>query len=227
VAEKKIITKIIKYFMFFYLLLIFCGCATDKKIYSEFPEKQVGLCKIAFLGLRSAMPEGKNSDLFHNSLLNTMISAEPVSQDISDQLSDKLYTLIKESRDYEMVNMNGYQTSWQNDTNPLDIKIIKEIVKEISVDFVITGYVYRMHEREGGKYSAANPASAAFDIYIIDINKGTISWRGMYDKTQKPLSENLLDFKSFLIFKGKWADVYSLAEAGLKELVDDMPFKNR
>jgi hypothetical protein len=227
VAEQKFITKIIKYFMFFCLLLIFCGCATNKKVYSEFPENQIGKRKIVFLGLRSAMPEGEGSDLFHNLLLNTMMRAEPVSQAVTDQLSDKLYTLIEEVRDYEMINMKQYQAFGQNNASPFDIKVIKEIVKEISADFVITGYVYRMHERQGGKYSAANPASAAFDIYIIDINKGTISWRGMYDKTQKPLSENLLDFKSFLIFKGKWTDVYSLAEAGLKELVDDLPFKNR
>ena len=79
------------------------------KVYSEFPENQIGKHKIAFLGLRSAMPEGEGSDLFHNSLLDTMISAEPVSQDISDQLSDKLYMLIEESRAYEMINsiING------------------------------------------------------------------------------------------------------------------------
>jgi hypothetical protein len=227
VVKQKHNHKSVKYFMLFCLLPIFCGCATGKKVYSEFPENQIGKHKIAFLGFTSAIHEGEGSDLFHNSLLDTMISAEPVSQDISDQLSDKLFTLIEESRAYEMINMKGYQASGKNGRSPLDIQVLKEIVKDISVDFVLTGYVYRMHEREGGKYSSASPASAAFDIYIIDINKGTISWRGMYDKTQKPLSENLLDFKSFLIFKGKWTDVYSLAEAGLKELVDDMPFKNR
>ncbi len=216
---------IIKYFILFCLLFFFIGCATGKKVYSDFPEKQISQCKIAYLGFMSAIPEGEGSDLFHNPLLNTMISAEPVSQDISDQLSDKLCTLIEESRNYKMVNLKGYQASGHNSAGPIDINAIKAIVKEISPDFVITGYVYRMHEREGGKYASANPASAAFDIYFIDIKKGSISWKGSFNKTQKALSENLLDFKSFLKFKGKWTDVENLAESGLKELVDDMPFK--
>jgi hypothetical protein len=222
VAGVKYNNKCKRYFILFCLLFLFAGCATNKKVYSEFTEKQIGPCKIVFLGFLSAMPEGEGSDLFHNPLLNTMISVEPVSQDISDKLSVKLYTLIENSRNYEMVDMKGY-----NSTNLVDINAIKTIMKDIPADIAITGYVYRMHEREGGKYSAASPASAAFDIYFIDIKKGSISWNGRYDKTQKPLSDNLLDFKSFLQFKGKWIDVDSLAEAGLKELVDDMPFKNK
>jgi hypothetical protein len=226
VAEQKYISKFRKYLILFCLLL-FTGCATDKKVYSEFHEKQIGSCKIAFLGFMSAIPEGERADLFHNPLLNTMISAEPVSQNISDHLSDKLYTFIENSRNYEMLDIKRYQAYGQKSANIGDINSIKAIVKEYSVDFVITGYVYRMNERKGGKYSAASPASAAFDIYFIDIKKGSISWKGNYNKSQKSLSENLLDLKSFLKFKGKWTDVESLAEVGLKELVDDMPFKNR
>lgn len=225
-AEQKSNDILNKYFMFFCLIFLFSGCATGKKVYSEFPEKQIGPFKIAFLGLRSAMPEGEGTDLFHNPLLDTMISAEQVNQAVSDILSDKLYSLIQDARNYEMVNMKGYQISGYNSAKPLDINAIKGIAKEISADIVITGYVYRMHERKGGEYSAASPASAAFDIYFIDIKNGSLIWKGSYDKTQKSLSENLLDFKSFLKFKGKWVDVNSLSAIGLKELVDDMPFKN-
>jgi hypothetical protein len=221
-ADKKI-TGCKIFFTLFCLLFLFSGCATNRKVYSEFQERQIGPSKIVFLGLRSAMPEGDGTEMFSNPIINTMISAEPVRQDISDRLSDKLYTLIEGSRDYYMVNMKGNQTYEYGSAKPLDINAIKVIVKEISADIVITGYVYRMQEREGGEYSAVRPASVAFDIYFIDIKKGTVSWSGSYDKTQKSLSENLLDFKSFLKFKGKWADVESLALAGLKELVDDMP----
>jgi len=223
VTEQKNHIRYKKYFILFCLLIIFSGCTTGKKIHSDLLESQVGSYKIAFLGLISAIPEGKSPTLFSNPLMNTMISAEPVSQDISNRLSDKLRALIEESRDYNMVNMEGFQTSGDHKASTLGLNAIKTLAKEISADIVITGYVYRMQEREGGEYSAVHPASAAFDIYLIDVKKGTISWSGSYDKTQKSLSENLLDFKSFLKFKGKWADVESLALAGLKELVDDMP----
>ncbi|MBN1905949.1 MAG: hypothetical protein JW927_12720 [Deltaproteobacteria bacterium] len=222
-AEYKKFNECKKCFFLFCLLLIFSGCATSKKVHSEFPEKQIGSSKIVFLGLISAMPDGNGPDLFSNPLLNTMISAEPVSQDISDRLSDILYTLIEGSRNYNIINMKGYQTSGFNSADPLDINAIKALVKEISADFVITGYVYRIREREGSDYSANSPASVSFDIYIINLETGLIPWKGSYYKTQKFLSDNLLDFKSFLKFKGKWADVESLASAGLKELVDDMP----
>jgi hypothetical protein len=209
--------------MIFGIIIILNGCTTSKRVYSDFPERQIGPCKIAFLGLISALPEGNGPDLFSNPLLNTVVSAEPVSQNISDRLSDRLFSLIQESRDYNVVNMMMYQTTRYNSAKPLDADTIKAIVNGISADIAITGYVYRMRERDGTDYSANSPASVSFDIYFIELETDKILWKGSYNKTQKFLSDNLLDFKSFLKFKGKWADVDSLALAGLKELVDDMP----
>ncbi|NLA74016.1 MAG: hypothetical protein GX846_00810, partial [Deltaproteobacteria bacterium] len=195
-------------------------CTGDAKIYSYFPEKQIAPFKIAFLGFKSAIPEG-GPDLFSNPLLHTIIRAEPVKQDISDRLSDRLYMLIEDSKNYNMINMRWDQKA--GSINPGDMNAVKALVKDISADIVITGYVYRMQEREGGEYASVSPASVAFDLYFLDVNKAAVSWKGRYDKTQKSLSENLLDFKSFLKFKGKWADVDTLALEGLKELVDNMP----
>ena len=107
------------------------------------------------------------------------------------------------------------------------IKIIQSLGKAVSADVALTGFIYRIHEREGSDYSAASPASVAFDVYLINVKDGSFLWKKRFDRTQKSLSENLLEFKSFLKFKGKWVDADTLAEIGLNEVINSMPLKNR
>ena len=146
-------------------------------------------------------------------------------------MSDILYTLLADSKDYDIVNLREIK----NLTDPAlyeksssdGIKIIQAIGKAVSADVAITGYIYRMHKREGTDYSVVSPASVSFDVCIVRVNDGSFLWKGSFDQTQKSLSENLLEIKSFLKFKGKWVDVDKLAEIGMEKLVAEMPLKNK
>jgi hypothetical protein len=48
---------------------------------------------------------------------------------------------------------------------------------------------------------------------------GEVLWKGRFDKTQTPLSENILDARTFFKGKGKWMTVESLADLGLSDML--------
>ncbi len=187
--------------------------------------------KIVFLGFKPALSPGQEPALFHNPMTGGAVRSEPVSQSVTDVLSDKMYTLLLDSKDYEFVNLreikNLTDPALFEESSSDPVKIVQNIGKAVSADVVLTGYLYRMHEREGSELRVGSPASVAFDVYLVSVKDGTFLWKGKFDETQKTLSENLLEIKSFLKYKGKWVDADTLADIGLKELVDSMPLKSK
>ena len=88
---------------------------------------------------------------------------------------------------------------------------------------MIFGYFYRWNEREGSNYSVKQAASVAFDLFLIGTGKEDVLWWGKFDKTQKSLSENILDFSTFVKSKGKWLTATGLAQIGLTTLLEESP----
>ena len=221
--------QITRYFLIFLFIVLINGCSTKEKAGFSVPPIEAG--KIVFLGFKPALSPGQEPAMFHNPMTGGVVRSEPVSQAITDIMSDNMYTLLMDSKDYEFVNLREIKNLTdpalfeENSHDPF--KIIQSIGKAVSADVVLTGYLYRMHEREGSEYSASSPASVAFDVYLISVKDGSFLWKDRFDKTQKTLSENLLEFKSFLKFKGKWVDADTLADMGLKELVNSMPLKSK
>ena len=223
--------QLTRYFMIFILSLLVNGCMGKDQGGAEFSKPPIESGKIVFLGFKPALLPGQEPALFYNPLTGGSVRSEPVSESLTDIMSDKIYTLLVDSKDYEFVNLRGIKKL----TDPAlfemgandGIKIIQSIGKAVSADVALTGYLYRMHDREGSEYSVESPASVAFDLYLISVKDGSFLWKERFDKTQKSLSENLLEFKTFLKFKGKWVDADTLAEIGLKELLDSMPLKSK
>ena len=214
-----------------FVMLLFFGCMAKEQGKPGFSGPPIGSGKIVFLGFKAAIAEGNDSGMFHNPITGAMVRSEPVSNFVTDSMSDKMYALLIQSKDYEIINLHNVKSitdpaRYKEDKNN-EIKIIQDIGKTVAADVAITGYIYRMREREGTEYSVKRPASAAFDIYLISIKDGSILWKGNFDQTQRSLSENVLELKSFLKFKGKWVDVDKLAGMGLEKLVNEMPLKNK
>ena len=220
-----------RYFLVFSLIVLLGGCMAKDQGRSLYSGPPIESGKIVFLGFKPALSPGQEPTYFHNPMTGGSVRSEPVSQSLTDIISDKLYTLLADAKDYEFINLREIKkltdpSLFEANSND-DIKIIQTIGKAVSADVALSGYLYRIHEREGSEYAADSPASVAFDIYLISVKDGQFLWKGSFDQTQKSLSENLLEFKTFLKFKGKWVDAGTLAEIGLKELVSNMPLKNK
>ena len=67
------------------------------------------------------------------------------------------------------------------------------------------------------------PASVAFDLHLLRIRDGVEVWKGKFDETQRPLSENLLKIGSFLRRKASWLTAEELASVGMDEILRKLP----
>jgi hypothetical protein len=102
-------------------------------------------------------------------------------------------------------------------------EILKKVGNELEAEGIIVGYVHRYRERKGYPYSAEKPASVAFEIHLVRVSDGVIVWKGIFDKTQKSLMENILEVTSFFKGRGQWVTATELATEGIDALLEDFP----
>jgi hypothetical protein len=98
-----------------------------------------------------------------------------------------------------------------------------QLGKELDVDIVIVGFLFRFEERIGSHIGAERPASVGFDIHLFRLRDGIEVWKGRFDETQRPLSENLFKIGSFFRRKASWLTAEELASVGLDEMLKRLP----
>lgn len=101
--------------------------------------------------------------------------------------------------------------------------LAQRVAIEVKGDSVLMGWVFRYTERIGNAWGARQPASVAFVVLLFNGRKGKLSWRGKFDETQKPLSEDALDFFSFVRRGGRWLTARQLAADGVNLVLLTFP----
>lgn len=91
------------------------------------------------------------------------------------------------------------------------------------LDAVLTGVITRYHDRQGNALLADQPASVAYEAFLISTHDGEILWRARFDETQKPLLDNLLLAERFFKGGGGWQTNDRLARIGLERVVKTFP----
>jgi hypothetical protein len=95
--------------------------------------------------------------------------------------------------------------------------------KELGVEFICVGFLYRFEERIGSSWGVEQPASVAFHIHLVRVRDGKMVWTGKFDETQIPLSDDLLKLGAFLRRKASWLTAKELAAVGIQETLKNMP----
>ena len=95
--------------------------------------------------------------------------------------------------------------------------------KELNVDFVFIGYLFRFQERIGSRIGAERPASVGFDVHLLRVRDGKRVWDGKFDETQQALSENLLKIGSFVRRRASWLTAEELSSVGIDEMLKRLP----
>lgn len=91
------------------------------------------------------------------------------------------------------------------------------------LDAVLTGIITRYDDRQGSALLVDQPASVAYEAYLISARDGEILWRARFAETQQPLLDNLLLIGRFLKGGAVWQTHDTLARIGLERVVQTFP----
>lgn len=215
--------------------LLLSGCSFFKgklaAVEKEATQSKANIHSLAVIGFLPAQGHGNEPGMVRNQLSGSVHMCEPVSQKVIHTMTSMLFKEVSAKHDYDLISPEQVREVFGGSLSSAaiigDVDQLMKIGQQFSVDAVLVGYIYRWRELEGSSYAARRTASVSFDLYMVKSSNGAILFQGNYDKTQKPLSENLLDRITFFRAKGKWLSAEGLAKLGLEDLVAKLPKGNK
>lgn len=103
------------------------------------------------------------------------------------------------------------------------LQIIRKVTTELKSNSALLFTLTRYRERLGDRLSVKDPASLAFEFKLVNAENGRVTCSGLFDETQQPLSENILDLPKAARRGFKWLTVKELAVEAVKEKFDACP----
>ena len=229
----KVIMSAIRAGWIMVILLALASCSISPGQRSRFSGEPLEGRRVVVLGFQAALFPCQGAKPLRDPLTGSVFMAEPVAGEKADELSERLYMLIHGQKDYLFVGpeeARGIVQSLEGTdigTQEKPLTLLVKVGKAFKADMVLAGYLYRWREREGESYGVIRAASVAFSLHLISVKKATVLWSGRFDKTQRSLSENLLDMRTFFRGKGKWMSARELASLGLEIIIRDMPLRDK
>jgi hypothetical protein len=184
---------------------------------------------VSFGGVRMAVVSfeveyGQGEEIARCRSCGNIIGSGPVEGNPVELLTRLLWDLLSEKeKGFDFINPDQVQGFYnillarKIEKDPL--QLMKTLGVQMKADYVLWGDVFRYQERVGTGYGVQSPASVAFDLHLMRVKDGKLVWKAHWDRTQKPLSENILEFKGNM----RWLTAKELSLQGLKEMLKDFP----
>jgi len=119
--------------------------------------------------------------------------------------------------------MSAYEAIPKDDERDTPLTLARKVGQALGSNLMMLGTVWRFRDKTGSSASSMNPASVAFDIYLVDVRTGEMLWMGNYEETQRALSENIWDANLFFSRGAKWLSANELAQYGVQEVLRQLP----
>jgi hypothetical protein len=103
-----------------------------------------------------------------------------------------------------------------------DTARLRKVGEMVYADGVISGRMLRYRERIGGDIGVQSPASVAFTLDLIDVQRGDVIWSARFDETQKGLSENIFALGDIRERGIRWLTAEQLAQDGVRKAVNQL-----
>ncbi len=218
----KIFSKLINYFFVFVIFSVLSSCTQPKKNY--LPPKTAEKIKSILVLPFDVCPKDTSKVFF----CPVNIVPGQIAPDAQKVMNRLLRTKLKRfSRFYRFTYLSPLEFERIMEVilskNSNSTQVIKILTKETHTQAVLYGKIYRFKKRVGNAFAVKEPASVAFALVLYDGTTGKILWSGYFDKTQQPLSENLLDIRIYK--KIKWLTAEELANNGIDLVLQTFPIK--
>ena len=212
------------------LVALFAGCQTYEQKAAEEEPHVLKVERMAVVGFRALPYYAQESEPVRSRLTGSVFLGGLVPEGIHRELTDRLHERLEQYAVELVPPEEARKALWARggDRYEADERdLLRKAGETLACDAVLAGHVYRWQERVGTDYAVSRPASVAFELALVRVADGSIIWKSRYDKTQASLSENILDFGTFLKGKGRWMTVDELAAVGISDLMDDFPLEKR
>jgi len=179
---------------------------------------------IPFLAVESAGGDG----MVRGILGDRYFRSSALPPGVGDKVTELVTRKLRNLRRCDVVSLESRARQMdQESRNLLEEDPITQAVlmgRYAGVYGVVIGGVYRFEEREGSALGVQRPASVAFDLYLVRVEDKKVLWSGVVDRTQRALSENLLEAGAFFKGGGGWVTAEALATMGLESAIDTFPY---
>jgi hypothetical protein len=228
IASSSMICRVSHLFLVCFIFIIVSGCHYASGVSTTLKDDgKVVFKRLAVLPFQQVSPEDEAFKTVRCPVCGVVFSTEKFPQGSEKVVEDIFFEQLKERKHLTLIPSDRVGGMYERVADSFlkadPIKTLKQVGMELEADGIIVGYVYRYRERKGYPYSAEKPASVAFEIHLIRVSDGAIVWRGIFDKTQTSLMEDILQISSFLKEGGKWVTVKELTAEGMEEVLKKFP----
>jgi hypothetical protein len=195
-----------------FLLILSAGCS-----YIAPGGAETELVPISSIGI---LPAQASSHLPSKS--PTMAELETGVETINSLLEDyfqgyKNVTLISQSKLEGLPSANSGKY----------LSLAREAGQQLQYDAVLITTIERYQGRKGSEYSVKDPASVAFSLKLLAVDKSEVIWSADFDQTQQPLLENILPNTRSTGSGFRWLTAAELTSAGLTRKLNNCPYLKR
>ena len=135
--------------------------------------------------------------------------------------------MTQETADYRNVRVltnSQIEELMKEDSEFAESDMIRHLGSVLHCDAVRMTTVNRYRQRVGGELAAESPASASFQLRLVDVKTKAILWSADFDETQESLLSNILTFNKAQSRGFKWISAETLMTQGLKDRLASCPY---
>jgi len=211
-------------FLLLLLTLFLYSCAREQPAY--FPPRQLESLKVVLVWPVDLYCDPPSPIPFYCPVRNIIpgeisLSAKEVMEKLLrtslEKFSDRHHFLFLDEGTSELLLERVLEEKVQSPE--VAVKMIADSAKAGSILYL---RIYRFKERIGRGIGVSEPASVAFALFLYDGQTGKLLWHDVFDETQKPLSENILNLSLYKSIK--WLTAEELAKNGLEKILSRSPF---
>jgi len=141
----------------------------------------------------------------------------------ADYLYGQLQTELENMEVTELIEVSELKEQIREVTGG-KLGVIKEIGKQARCGAVLMSTLTTFRQRQGGTWAVDLPASAAFELQLVEAHSGKTLWISSFNETQASLMSNLFSFGKAQRRGFKWITVEELVAQGVSEKIEECPY---
>jgi hypothetical protein len=154
-----------------------------------------------------------------NPLLGVSSEKKAERQDPGEILMRLVYSAMVALPGWQIISESELKEVSNSVPQTNDMARLRKVGELVYADAVMTGRMLRYRERVGGDIGVQSPASVAFILELIDVQRGDVIWSTRFDETQKGLSENILSLGDIRERGLRWLTAEQLAQDGVRKII--------